>query len=233
MATFILIHGAWHGSWCWEAITPQLQQRGHHVLTPDLPGRPKQTHLIKFNDYIDHIAALLNTCKEPIVLVGHSMAGIVIAQLAELYAEKIKKLIFLTAFMPVNDESMFDVAQLSPATKFVQYMRADVERNEFHLDQSIVHEFAYHLCPEDKVTAAIQRLNVEPLSPLNTKVILGKNYERMPKVYIQCDEDRGITLQAQILLCQRMPCEVYTLHADHSPFYSASDELVNVLDNIA
>lgn len=235
MAKIILIHGAWHGSWCWEDIVPKLQGLGHDVITPDLPGRARvaDKKQIKFKDHIAHVADILHQCEEPVILVGHSMAGMVIAQLAELYPEKIQKLVFLAAFMPIDNESMFDVVKLSPASKFVEYMRTDVERNEFHLDKSIVHEFAYHLCPEDKVAAAITRLNIEPLSPLNTKIKLNENYAKMPKVYIQCTHDRGITLAAQTLLCQRVPCEIYTLNADHSPFYSSADDLAAILTQIS
>ena len=231
MAIYILIHGAWHGSWCWEEIVPKLEQLGHRVLTPDLPGRVTQNtnKFIKLKDHIDHIAQILADCETPVVLVGHSMAGMIIAQIAELYPEKVSKLIFLAAFMPINNESMFDVVQLSPLTKFGQYMRADVPTNEFHLDKAIVPEFAYHLCPAEKVVSAIARLNVEPLAPLNTKVKLAENYARMSKVYIQCTHDRGITISAQNLLCQRVHCEVHTLNADHSPFYSNADDLVSTL----
>ena len=74
MATFILVHGACHGGWCWEKVQPLLESRGHKVCAPDLPGLGKD-HTPPANvtlaDNVEKISRLLDKMEEPVVLVGH------------------------------------------------------------------------------------------------------------------------------------------------------------------
>ena len=72
MSTFMLIHGAWHGAWCWERLVPELESLGHRTLTVDLPSDdPTAT----FETYADHAVEAMSTEDDQVVLVGHSMAG--------------------------------------------------------------------------------------------------------------------------------------------------------------
>ncbi|MBD3648667.1 MAG: alpha/beta fold hydrolase, partial [Pseudomonadales bacterium] len=83
MANFVLVHGAWHGGWCWQKVRTFLEERGHRVWTPDLPGHgddPGDVADATLDNYVDRVVAPLDECDAPAVLVGHSSGGGVIAQ---------------------------------------------------------------------------------------------------------------------------------------------------------
>lgn len=112
--TYILIHGGWHGAWCWKKVVPLLEAKGNRVFAIDLPGHgndktPMAT--VTLDDYVQKIVRVAKAQTGPVILVGHSMAGVAIAQAAEvLGTEKVAKLVFLDAFMPKNGESVFALA---------------------------------------------------------------------------------------------------------------------------
>lgn len=85
MSTFVLVHGAWHGGWCWEKVVPLLKKEGHEVVVVDLPGHG-DNHVpvpeVTLAAYGDHVAGVLDEQAEPVVLVGHSMGGLAISEVA-------------------------------------------------------------------------------------------------------------------------------------------------------
>jgi len=99
MATFVFVHGACHGGWCWEKLTPLLRAMGHTTHAPDLPGLGKDhtpPASVTLADNVDKIARKLDTIDEPVILVGHSLGGVTISQLAEARRRKIKALVART-----------------------------------------------------------------------------------------------------------------------------------------
>ena len=120
--TYVLIHGAWHGGWCWQRVADRLRARGHAVFTPTLTGLGERAHLLHPDiDLSLHVADVLGTIRcerlSDIVLVGHSYGGCVISGVAEAAPNKIRSIVFLDAFIPDNGESLFDIVQ--PAVKEV------------------------------------------------------------------------------------------------------------------
>jgi len=114
--TFVLVHGAWHGGWCWCRVADRLRASGHIVFTPTLTGLGERAHLLHPDiDLSLHVADVLGLIKcerlNNIVLVGHSYGGFVISGVAEAVANKISSIVFLDAFIPDNGESLLDVVQ--------------------------------------------------------------------------------------------------------------------------
>ena len=104
-ATFVLVHEAAHGGWCWQRVADRLTAKGHRVLAPTLTGLCERSHLL--NDKIDltvHINDMVNEIKwkdlDQIVLVGHSYGGMVITGVAEQLASRIASIVYLDAFLP-------------------------------------------------------------------------------------------------------------------------------------
>lgn len=86
MSTYLLVHGAWHGGWCWRKVVPLLEAQGHKVLAPTLPGHGEDktpAAAVTLRSYADTICRLAGAQTKPVILVGHSMGGIVITQAAE------------------------------------------------------------------------------------------------------------------------------------------------------
>ena len=109
-STFVLVHGAWHGGWCWRRVADRLAARGHKVFTPTLTGLGERAHLMSPTIGLDtHVTDVVNLFRferlSNVVLAGHSYAGAVISGVAEEIADKISSVVFLDAFMPGDGES--------------------------------------------------------------------------------------------------------------------------------
>ncbi|MDB5074339.1 MAG: hydrolase or acyltransferase of alpha/beta superfamily, partial [Chloroflexi bacterium] len=114
MALFVLVHGSWHGGWCWKKVTPLLRSAGHEVLTPTLTGLGERAHLLTPDIGLDtHIqdvtAALTYEDARDVVLVGHSYGGLVIACVADRVTDRLGHLVYLDALMPRPGETLREV----------------------------------------------------------------------------------------------------------------------------
>ena len=124
-ATFVLVHGAWHGGWCWRKVTPLLQDAGHEVFTPTLTGLGDRSHLIHplidLSTHIQDITAMLEyEDLHNVILVGHSYGGMVIAGVAAKAETRLSQLIYLDAFLPENGKSLRDYADGAALDEWVQ-----------------------------------------------------------------------------------------------------------------
>ena len=109
--TFVLVHGAWHGGWCWRRVADRLRGAGHVVFTPTLTGLGERSHLRRPDiDLNVHVADVANLIKwerlEDVILCGHSYGGFIISGVAEVRSEAIRALVFLDAFLPSNGDSI-------------------------------------------------------------------------------------------------------------------------------
>ena len=112
-STFVLVHGGWHGSWCWKRVRRALQARGHEVFTPTLTGLADRVHLLSPQvDLETHINDVTNLIRweelTDVVLCGHSYAGCVISGVADRVSDRIGALVYLDAFVLANDQSLHD-----------------------------------------------------------------------------------------------------------------------------
>jgi pimeloyl-ACP methyl ester carboxylesterase len=114
MTTFVLVHGAWHGSWCWKRVRQALQIRAHEVFTPTLTGVGERAHLISPQVTLEtHITDVVNLIRyeelDDVVLCGHSYGGCVITGVADRVPERLLAVVYLDAFVLENGESLHDV----------------------------------------------------------------------------------------------------------------------------
>jgi pimeloyl-ACP methyl ester carboxylesterase len=113
MATFVLVHGAWHGGWCWVRVARLLRDAAHEVYTPSLTGLGDRAHLarpeIDLETHVQDVAAVLEAEElRHVILVGHSYAGMVITGVAARAASRIGHLVYLDAFVPEAGKALFD-----------------------------------------------------------------------------------------------------------------------------
>jgi len=124
MATFVLVHGAWHGSWCWKRVRKALQEQGHDVFTPTLTGVGERSHLLSRKVNLDtHISDVENLMRwedlSEVVLCGHSYGGCVIGGVADHVPERIRALVYLDAFVLESGENL---AQHVPEPQYKQLL---------------------------------------------------------------------------------------------------------------
>lgn len=233
MSTYLLLHGAWHGAWCWEAVTPLLQQAGHTVIAPDLPGHGSdptvRTHITQ-ETYIQSLTPLLAESKEPVIVVGHSVAGCLISQLGEYMGDKIKKLVYVAAFIPSLGESVVSLLAQQKPTSFSTAMRMVPEENAVYFPFAALRRFAYQQIPQAHFEEIQSRFCVEPLAPWHSPLTrISGDYEKLPKTVITCRYDRVLPLATQKSFAQKLQGPIYELASDHSPFYSDPQGLAALL----
>lgn len=232
---YILLPGAWHASWCWRYITPILLSKGHSVITPDLPGHGSDTTIfssITLKSYVDYISKIIISSDTPVTLVGHSMAGIIISQLAEIMPEKINRLIYIAAYIPENTGSLMTEAKQSRSPGVSTEMIINADKCEIDLKKSQkVKEIFYNTCTKDDANDALLRLKKEPLLPFSDPITISKErFGKVKKLYIECLQDKAIQPEDQNRMYVNAGCDVITLKdADHSPFFSTPAALANAI----
>src|SRR5262245_44703942 len=115
MATFVLVHGGWHGGWCWEKVIPFLEAAGHQVYAPTLTGLAERASELSpdvgLDTHIQDVVGLLvDKDLHGVILVGHSYGGMVITGVVDAVPERIAHLVYLDTFVPRDGEAMVDVS---------------------------------------------------------------------------------------------------------------------------
>ncbi|MEH7686287.1 alpha/beta fold hydrolase [Bacillus safensis] len=230
--TFLFVHGAFQGGWCWDQITPALQQKGHKVVAIDLPGSgedvtPPQD--VSLKSYVKKVVSTIEKIDQPVILVGHSMSGMVISQAAEEIPEKIKKLVYVCAFVPENGQAVSDIASGGPKATLNEKDQTLTLIKEFIADDML------NESSEEDLRLFKRNIRPQPVQPFEDKVSLTNiRFGHVPSVYIETTKDRSIPIDLQRQMYATRSFErIYTLDADHFPFYSRKKEFVECLVDIA
>ena len=237
MATFLLVHGACTGGWCWEKVVPLLEAKGHKVCAPDLPGLGNdQTPpaVVTLADNVEKLARLLDKMDDQVILVGHSLGGITISQLAEARRRKLKALVYLCALLPTSGKTGREMTNLEPDAMFRLSRQVSPDGKTYTFARDKLPALFYSdASPEDRYKA-MERLRPQPLSISTTPVTLTEDrFGSVPRWYIECIFDYAIRIKLQREMVKMTPCKVITMECGHSPFFSNPEELVEHLEMIA
>ena len=238
MTTFVLVHGAWHGAWCWHRVTPLLEREGHRAITPDLPGHgidPTPLSDVTLQEQVQAVCRILDDQPEPVVLVGHSSGGAVITQAAEHRPDAVARLVYLAAFLPPDGTSVMDLAQSDPDSVVLRNLIVDEPAGHTTVDDGAVLEAFYHDCPEHDLHLARTLLRPEPLATIATPVTTTVDrFGTIPRTYITCTDDHAITTGTQARMQDVLPCDqTLTIPTGHSPFFADPSTLAAQLATAA
>ncbi len=234
MASFVLVHGSWHGAWCWEKVVPQLSDAGHEVIAIDLPAHGEDRTspwLVSLGAYSRCIQRAVAGCAQKPILVGHSMGGMAITRAALDAPGEAAALVYVCAFVPLPGESLAGLGRQDPGSLVLASARIGLRT--IHVRPEKATPLFYQCCSQEDAARAIERLRPDPWLPMLQK-LKGKSVPVLPRGYIECTEDQAISLERQRAMVSRTPFDqIATIETDHSPFLSTPDELVRVLDGMA
>lgn len=238
---FILVHGGFHGAWCWDRVVPELERLGHRAVALDLPGHGQRTSERPAN-YRGRIAPILDVLEAGDVLVGHSGGGYDNAVAANEAPEKIGHMIFLAAGLPIDGKSVVEatggaVEQAADgalrATKLMddsggmlRFIRPLPDGTMDWHSRDGAKEFFYHDCDDATVDWAFSQLS-PGISPFpGEKLHLARFWAaQLPRSYIRCLADRSKPPAMSREVVRRLGVEELTIDSSHSPFLSKPAEL--------
>ncbi len=234
MSTFVLIHGGWVGGWSWHKVVPLLEKQGHTAVAPDLPshGRDRTpTATVSLQSYVDSVCKIVDAQAEPVVAVGHSMSGAVITQAAEYRPDKIRVLVYFSAFLPRNGESVFQIVQRDPQTLGPQHMIISEDHSWAMIKEELLKDMAFADCSDEDIALAKALLVPQPIAPLATPVTTTEaNFGRVPRVYIEALQDRALFPSLQKEMYTALPCQkIISMHTSHFGIFSAPGEFARHL----
>lgn len=239
MATYLLIHGAWHGAWCWERLVPLLEVAGHRALAPDLPGMgkdPTPLDQVSIESWAKFTSDLILAQPEPVILVGHSRAGIVISRAAELAHKNLLGLVYLAAFLVRDGQTLEEVMrQIPPRPESAGSLEMIAGGSASTIAPDAMERVFYNRSPPELVARARNSSCPEPMASFTTPLrVSEERWGRVPRFYIECASDRAIAPELQRRMQEAAPCRrTFTMNCDHSPFYSAPEELAGILLAVA
>ena len=186
MATFVLIHGAWHGGWCWKRVAPALRRAGHEVYAPSLTGLGERKHLaaprIDLDTHIQDVAGLLEMEDlHDVILLGHSYGGMVVTGAADRMFQRIAQLVYLDAFVPQDGKCLLDYVVPERAAR----MKEEGERTGMVTPPPLS---LWGLTQPEDVAFAGPREVKHPYATMCQKIRLSNEalLARLPKTFVYC-----------------------------------------------
>jgi pimeloyl-ACP methyl ester carboxylesterase len=230
MSTYVLVHGAWLGAWSWDKVARRIEQAGHKVLIPELPGHGQdQTPVseISLESYVDKVGKLVEQQAEPVILVGHSMGGIVISTLAERMPDRIAALIYLAAYLLESGETVVQASQVATDSVVGANMVFAPDYSTVAIKPEAMREAFAADATEQDFQRLCELSRPEPTAPFNTPLSLTPaRFGRVRRAYIQTLQDRAVTPTLQKAMLAKLPCkQVEALQTGHTSFLTAPEEL--------
>lgn len=238
----VLIHGAWQGSWAFDAWLPGLEAAGWRVHCVDLPGnghRPASAQRpATLAGYTAHVCDLLAALGRPAVVLGHSGGGIVASQVAEALPDQVAALVYLAGMMLPSGMSYSDlIAQArrdDPGWTYAginPHLRWSADRSSSQVSLPGALETFLHDCPADTARAAAARLTPQPESGrAMANELSAQRFGRVPRVYVGCRNDRSVPWALQQRMQRLQPPRTQiVLDCGHVPQLACPGALTQAL----
>ncbi len=235
--TYVLVHGAWADESAWGFVRNELAKKAN-VVVVNLPAHgidltpANQTSL---NDYVRTVTNAINAQPGKVTLIGHSMAGIVISQVAEQIPNKINKLIYVSAYLPKNGEDLLTLAKLDTESKAGGALEFTPDYSAASIRKDVIVPAVCADCPDFMKEALVKYHKAEPAKPLGEKVILtAAKFGAVPKYYIHTTQDAAVGYSLQQLMVKNNGTirKTFTMNTSHLPFVVRPEEFVGIINSI-
>lgn len=236
MKNILLIHGAWGGAWEFQEFIETLGKRGHQAHAIDLPGHGQsaaQISMVTMEAYVERVIEVAHTIEGPIVLVGHSLAGAIISQVAERIPEKVERLVYVAATLPRNGETVLGLMQSDEAGELLPNIVFSADQSFATLELEVVRKFLLHDVNEpDRVAKLASKFDVKQATePFMFPVTLSNEaFGSVAKSYVRATLDKVMSLSLQDRMISAWEVEkIFTLESGHFPMMSIPDRFDEIL----
>jgi len=232
VTTFVLVHGAWHGAWKWRFVAPILRRAGHEVHTPTLSGLGERAHLarpgIDLDLHIQDVVAVLEMEDlREVVLLGHSYGGMVVTGAAERAHARIRRLVYLDAFVPENGKCLLDYVERAVPERAARF-REEGEREGSVTPPPVA---TWGLAKPEHVAFARQRENRHPFGCFTQRIrLVNSSAAALPKTFIYCSSPATGSFDQFAEKYRRDPAwRFHELKTGHDAMILVPEELAGIL----
>jgi pimeloyl-ACP methyl ester carboxylesterase len=223
LPTVVLVHGAWHGSWCWQELTPYLTRRGFAVRTVDLPSvGAKSGQAVDLSADAATVRSTLAAIPGPVILCGHSYGGMVIS-LAASGESKVEQLVYICAYVPDSGQSL-TAARVGKRAQWIKMLDGGLTFPD--LDQAAA--LFYADCDPALQQWATRQLKAQSNAAFEEPVP-APAWQSIASTYVVCANDMTIPPSTQREVFATRTSKVVELDSSHSPFLSKPAELADII----
>lgn len=233
-AAFVLVHGAWMGAWCWDEVGAALKAKGATVITVDLPAHGADMTAVSaatLDAYVAKAGDAVTGAGVPVYLVGHSMGGMVITQVAEKLPAKIAGLVYVAAFLPKEGQSLQSLSMSDTDSHLGANLQIDAANGVGKIPMDKLQDIFCADCTATQMASITSHYRDEPLAPFAAPAhITDANWGKVTKYYVYTKQDNAVSYKLQQTMTTGVTlAKTATLDRSHSPFISYSSEVTDAL----
>ena len=239
MGNFVLVHGAWHGGWCWRRVATRLESSGHSVYAPTLTGLGERSHLAEHIDpaslnldlHVQDVVRLLEfEGLEDVVLAGHAYAGMVISGVAEACPQRLAHLVYVNGVVPRDGEAMVDQLEQVRGPQFAAWVRGHMERGDgFIPPPSTAEEIGrrWGISDKEDLEWVLARVAPQPVAAFAQPVRLGRpEAASIRRTFVGTSESGFDAVASR---AEEAGWQVFYIDTGHDPMITTPEELSDVL----
>ena len=234
--TYVLVHGAWADESAWGLVRNQLAIKGN-VVVVNLPAHGidlTAVNKITLKEYVKKVTETVNKQPGKVILVGHSMAGVIVSQVAEQIPQKISKLVYVAAYLPGNGEDLLSLSKKDTQSLVGTALEFNADYSAATIKKEVIVPAVCGDCPDYMKEALVKYHKAEPTKPLGEKVLLTTKFNSVPKYYIHTTNDKavGYELQQQMVKNNGTIKKTFVMNTSHLPFVVQPQEFIDILTRI-
>ncbi|PWK79823.1 pimeloyl-ACP methyl ester carboxylesterase [Mucilaginibacter oryzae] len=235
---FVLVHGAWAGPFAWQMVKDTLESSGNEVVALQLPGHgtdntPAGT--LHMDTYINYVSGAIEKIGRKVILVGHSLAGMIISGVAEQVPGLVEKLVYIAGYVPQNGQSAYMISLEDTQSLLGASLIVSNDQSEFDIKREDIINIVCQDGTEEVQELILNNYKAEPAAPFSDPISLSdEKFGSVEKYYIETLQDHGIGNELQKrMIAQAKIKNSYQLNSGHTPLLSQPAELSNILQVIA
>ncbi len=230
-ATVVLVHGAWAGSWTWRDVIAELDRQGVASIAVDLPTCNATEANVDFHDDARYVRSVIDEIEGPVVVSANSYGGLVMTEAAQEHPS-VKHLVYIAAFMPSPEESMFEVASEAPNPE-MNALLTFRDDGLVDLDAEADVKLSLQQAPKEAVDFFLENAG-KPMSLHGMDgSVTGAAWRTIPSTYVVCTEDRSLRPEAQLVWAKTRATDFVEWPSDHCPQHSHPDWVAELLADLA